>query len=52
MLHTMNNAWKATRAHQRLIVVTFEVFWIVVFLLDSLGRGGGSGVPQFVYVNF
>lgn len=34
-----------------LMLLSFEVFWIVVFLLDRLG-GGGGGIPQFVYVNF
>ncbi len=38
--------------NRRLIVITFELFWVIVFLLDHLGRGAGGGVPQFVYVNF
>jgi hypothetical protein len=36
----------------QLILLTFEVFWIVVFLIDRISSGGGSGIPQFVYVNF
>lgn len=34
------------------MLFTFEVFWLAIFLLDRIGSGGGSGVPQFVYVNF
>jgi hypothetical protein len=40
------------QAHGRLILITFEVFWIVIFLLDRVSSGGGGGVPDFVYVNF
>ena len=42
----------AVRANHKLIMLTFEVFWIVVFLLDRIGPGVTGGVPQFVYVNF
>jgi hypothetical protein len=48
----MKQLWTAMRANHGLIFLTFEVFWIVVFLLDRVGQAGGSGVPQFVYVNF
>jgi hypothetical protein len=34
-----------------LMLLTFEVFWILVFLLDRM-VSGGTGIPQFVYVNF
>ena len=40
------------RTHGRLMLVTFEVFWIIIFLLDRISSSGGSGVPDFVYVNF
>jgi hypothetical protein len=40
------------RTHGRLMLVAFEVFWIAIFLLDRASSGGGSGVPDFVYVNF
>lgn len=40
------------RSNYRLVLLTFELFWIVVFLLDRFGHGTGEGVPQFVYVNF
>lgn len=48
----INRLWTAVRANHGPIIVTFEIFWIVVFLLDRVGQAGGSGVPQFVYVNF
>ena len=48
----INRLWSLMRANFRLMLLTFEVFWIVVFLLDRLGHGTGGGVPQFVYVNF
>ena len=38
--------------HRGVVLVTFEIFWIVVFLLEQLGQGAGGGIPQFVYVNF
>ena len=48
----MRKAIASLRQQQRLILLTFEVFWIVVFLLDRASRGGEVGVPQFLYVNF
>ena len=44
--------WMAAQANRRLIILTFEIFWIVVFLLDRFGHAQTGGVPQFVYVNF
>lgn len=38
--------------HRKVIVLTFEIFWIGVFLLEAAGQGGGAQVVQFVYVNF
>jgi hypothetical protein len=38
--------------HRKVILITFELFWIVVFLLSAATRGGGAEVAQFVYVNF
>lgn len=35
-----------------LMLLTFELFWIVVFLLDRVGKTNANGVPQFLYVNF
>jgi hypothetical protein len=38
--------------HHKLIFLTFEVFWIVVFLLDRVIRTDHVDIPQFIYVNF
>jgi len=38
--------------NRKVIMLTFEIFWIVVFLLDAASRGSGAEVVQFVYVNF
>jgi hypothetical protein len=48
----ITNAWMAVRTNHKLIILTFEVFWIAVFLLDRIGQRVTGGVPQFVYVNF
>lgn len=37
--------------NSKLIIITFEIFWIVIFLLDAYTRGI-SDIPEFVYVNF
>ena len=34
------------------ILLTFEIFWILIFLLERLGGQMASGIPQFIYVNF
>ena len=36
----------------KVAVLTFELFWIAIVLLDKLGNASGGGVPKFVYVNF
>jgi hypothetical protein len=39
--------------NRKVVILTFELFWIAVFLLASAtGQGGGAGINQFVYVNF
>jgi hypothetical protein len=48
----MKQIWTAVRVNFSIILITFEVFWIVVFLLDRVSQASGGGVPQFVYVNF
>ena len=40
------------RSNRKVVVLTFELFWIAVFLLEATGQGAGGGVVQFVYVNF
>jgi hypothetical protein len=48
----MTRVVTSVRTHRKLLMLTFEVFWIAVFLLDRIGRGTTGGVPGFVYVNF
>ncbi len=36
----------------KIMLLTFEVFWIVVFVLNRVNSGAGGDIPQFVYVNF
>ena len=36
---------------RKLIILTFEIFWIVVFLLNGVANED-SYIPEFVYVNF
>lgn len=38
--------------NRRLIVLTFEVFWLLVFLLERAASASSSQIPQFIYVNF
>jgi hypothetical protein len=40
------------RENYRLMAFTFQIFWIIVFLLNRLSSNSGGGVPNFVYVNF
>ena len=37
--------------NRKLIILTFEIFWVVVFLLDRVANEA-SNIPEFVYVNF
>jgi hypothetical protein len=39
-------------AHGKAMLLTFEIFWILVFVLDQAGGQNSSGIPQFIYVNF
>jgi len=38
--------------HKRLILLTFEIFWIAVFLLNQAANVSTVQIPQFIYVNF
>jgi hypothetical protein len=40
------------KANRSLIILTFEVFWILVFLLDRVTSANVVDIPQFIYVNF
>ena len=37
---------------RKVIILTFEIFWIAVFLLEAAASTGGGEVAQFVYANF
>ncbi len=39
-------------AYGKTVVLTFEIFWIVIFLLERLGGVTETGIPQFTFVNF
>ncbi len=43
-------SWFVT--NRRVMVITFEVFWILVFVLDRMTSGHSSAIPQFIYVNY
>jgi hypothetical protein len=38
--------------NRRLIIITFEIFWIVVFLFEKVTNEKSVDIPQFIYVNF
>jgi len=38
--------------NRKSIMITFEVFWLLVFLLDRITSANSTGIPQFIYVNF
>ena len=44
-----SNYWKL---HGVAIILTFQIFWIAVFLMDRVTGKTADGLPQFVYVNF
>jgi hypothetical protein len=39
-------------ANQKLILMTFEIFWVIVFLLEQVSNTNSVDIPQFIYVNF
>lgn len=38
--------------NRKTIQLTFEIFWILVFILEMVANRTSSSIPQFVYVNF
>jgi hypothetical protein len=38
--------------NRKLALVLFEIFWIVIFVLDRIATDTGTEIPQFIYVNF
>lgn len=43
-------AWAT--AHQKVIIITFELFWLAVFLLDRVSNVNSVEIPQFIYISF
>ena len=48
----MRSPLQVLNENKKIIMLTFEIFWIVVFLLEAASKGAGAQVAQFVYVNF
>ena len=44
--------WSAWLKRRKLILLTFEIFWIVVFTLERISSAGAGEVPPFIYVAF
>jgi len=40
------------RRNGKAIILAFEIFWILIFLLDRVSRFNAVDIPQFIYVNF
>jgi hypothetical protein len=38
--------------NRKLIIITFEIFWIIVFVMDKVTNSNSVDIPQFIYVNF
>lgn len=38
--------------HRKMAMLTFEIFWILVALLEAASKPAGAQIVQFVYVNF
>lgn len=38
--------------HRKTAMLTFEIFWILVALLEAVSKPTGAQIVQFVYVNF
>jgi hypothetical protein len=39
-------------AHRKIIILTFEIFWIVVYLLYVASTSAPADPVQFVYANY
>jgi hypothetical protein len=44
--------WAWVTANRKVILITFELFWVVVFLLDRVSNTHSVEIPQFIYVKF
>lgn len=45
-------AFAAVRTHRLLVTLTFELFWIVVFLLSSYTSNHSDALAQFTYSKY
>jgi hypothetical protein len=48
----VNKLIVAFQEYRSVVTLTFKIFWIVVFVLEMIANKSGTGIPQFVYVNF
>lgn len=48
----MKRAFRILVEKRKVVMLTFEIFWIIIFLLDMIATQTGVEIPQFVYVNF
>lgn len=40
------------REYGKTALMTFEIFWILVFVLSAIANQAGPEIAAFVYVNF
>jgi hypothetical protein len=46
-------AWmKDFVANWKTVLITFEIFWVAIYLLDVASRTAAPEAMQFVYANF
>jgi hypothetical protein len=48
----MRDVLKLYLDNRKIVILTFEIFWIGVFLLEAATGSTGAEVAQFVYANF
>ena len=48
----MKNLLSLYVANRRIVILTFEIFWIAVFIIERLTSVKAGQIPQFQYVNF
>jgi len=40
------------RLNRTTIILTFEIFYLFVFIFDRVSSNNSVEIPQFIYVNF
>lgn len=38
--------------NKKVVLITFEIFWIIFFILEKIASNSSVEIPQFIYVNF